>query len=136
MEREVVRGARTGYARLLSAIVLAVGVLWCSSGTAGADPPRTQYYLALGDSLAQGFQPIGGPPDGVLADPGYKQGYANELFKMVRGATPGGLRLVDLGCKGESTASMLNGGRCPYPDPSKSQLDAAVAFLDAHPGDV
>jgi hypothetical protein len=29
---------------------------------------------------------------------------------------------------------MINGG-CPYPEPYKSQLDAAVAFLSAHRGD-
>jgi lysophospholipase L1-like esterase len=133
MEHDVIARGRARRARLLGAIALAVGVLWCG-GTAAADPPATQYYLAVGDSLAQGFQPIGGPTDGVLADPGYNQGYTNELFKTVRGATPGELRLVDLGCKGESTTSMTAGGRCPYA--AGSQLAQAVAFLDANAGKV
>jgi hypothetical protein len=35
---------------------------------------RATYYLSLGDSLAQGYQPIGGPPVFGGAPPGYDQG--------------------------------------------------------------
>ncbi len=35
------------------------------------------YYLSLGDSLASGYQPIGGSPFGD----GYNQGYADRLLK-------------------------------------------------------
>jgi hypothetical protein len=42
------------------------------------------------------------------------------------------LRLVKLGCPGETTRTMINGGICRYP--SGSQLAAAVAFLRVHRG--
>ena len=45
-----------------------------------------------------------------------------------------GLKLVKLGCPGETTASMINGGICRYR--GGSQLAAAVAFLQAHRGRV
>jgi lysophospholipase L1-like esterase len=44
------------------------------------------------------------------------------------------LRLVKLGCPGETTSTMINGGICRYP--GGSQLAAAVAFLRDHRGHV
>jgi lysophospholipase L1-like esterase len=43
-----------------------------------------------------------------------------------------GLRLVKLGCPGETSGTMIDGGICRYP--GGSQLAAAVAFLRAHRG--
>jgi lysophospholipase L1-like esterase len=96
-------------------------------------PANAVYYLSLGDSLAEGAQPIGGPPTNT-SDAGYNQGYADQLLKLVRDPSLGQLRLVKLGCGGESTFTMIFGGRCPYD--AGSQLAQAVAFLDAHPGEV
>ena len=47
-----------------------------------------------------------------------------------------GLSLRNLGCPGETSHSMITGTHplCRYPE--GSQLDAAVAFLQAHPGQV
>jgi lysophospholipase L1-like esterase len=86
-------------------------------------PPAatTRYYLALGDSLATGF----GAPAG--------EGYVNDLARHYQGAIPG-LEVVDLGCPGETTVSFIDGGKCPYPQ--GSQLAAATAFLEEHPGQV
>jgi len=110
---------------------------------------KTAYYLSLGDSLAQGYQPIGGPPVFGGAPPGYDQGYADQLFRLERG-TYTQLRLVKLGCGGESTVSMLYGSQDPgvaascgspgfyqqhYPD-GGTQLAEAVHFLEEHRGDV
>ena len=39
---------------------VSVLVLAAAAGTAGA-AIRPTYYVSLGDSLAQGYQPIGGP---------------------------------------------------------------------------
>ena len=79
--------------------------------------PVTSYYLALGDSLSRGFQPN---PAGhsVPTD----QGYPDQLYAMLRPGHPG-LRLVKLGCGGETTATMIHGGICSYP--GGSQLAAA-----------
>jgi lysophospholipase L1-like esterase len=114
-------------------LVLALTALTIVSVGAAA-PARAddgvRYYVALGDSFAQGYQPIGGSPFGD----GYNQGYADQLLKLVR-APAEHLRLVKLGCGGETTTTMLFGGSpfCGYPGP---QLAAAVAFLRAHRGEV
>jgi len=61
------------------------------------------------------------------------QGYADQLYAVLHRSQPA-LRLVKLGCPSETTASMIHGGICHYPD--GSQLAAAVAFLSAHRGHV
>jgi lysophospholipase L1-like esterase len=86
--------------------------------------PPVSYYLSLGDSLAQGVQ-----PNASGASVGTRQGYANQLSAALRNSQPS-LRLVKLGCPGETTATMINGGICTYP--GGSQLAAAVRFLHAH----
>jgi lysophospholipase L1-like esterase len=89
---------------------------------------QASYYLALGDSLAQGVQPNA---TGVSVDT--QQGYPDQVYAALHRSHPG-LRLVKLGCPGETTSTMINGGICPYP--GGSQLAAAAAFLRAHRGHV
>jgi len=84
------------------------------------------YYLSLGDSLSQGVQPA---PTGV--DVATSRGYPDQLVARLRGELPH-LRLVKLGCSGETTATMIHGGVCPYP--AGSQLDQAISFLRSHRG--
>ena len=60
-------------------------------------------------------------------------GYANQLYAAIKPGHPA-LRLVKLGCPGETTDSMISGGICHYS--GGSQLAAAVAFLHAHRGRV
>jgi lysophospholipase L1-like esterase len=87
------------------------------------------YYLALGDSLSTGVQPIG--PEALqfrTAD-----GYADQLAEMARRRMPG-LRVVKLGYPGESTRTMLDGSLGDYIH--GSQLLDAVAFLSEHAGSV
>ena len=84
------------------------------------------WYLALGDSLSQGVQ-----PDAAGASVETRQGYADQLYAALLPGHPG-LRLVKLGCPGETTRTMIDGGICRYP--GGSQLAAAVAFLRAHRG--
>ena len=52
---------------------------------------------------------------------------------MLRRSQPG-LRLIKLGCPGETTGSMVDGGSCRYQ--GGSQPAAAVSFLRAHRGHV
>ena len=54
-----------------------------------------------------GSQPIGGPWSS-LGFPGYNQGYADQLLKLVRDRYEH-LRLVKLGCGGETTTTMIIG---------------------------
>ena len=86
--------------------------------------PAPSYYLALGDSLAQGVQPS---RTGVLVET--NQGYVDDLFGLYRLGHPG-LKLAKLGCSGETTRTMLLGGDCAYP--TGSQLAQAVQFLQTH----
>jgi lysophospholipase L1-like esterase len=87
-----------------------------------AKPP--QYYLALGDSLAVGIQPAS---NGKLVPT--DQGYVDDLFAFLQ-ARDHDLRLKKLGCSGETTTTMIDGGSCFYPH--KNQLDEAVKFLETH----
>jgi lysophospholipase L1-like esterase len=89
-------------------------------------PPT--YYLALGDSLARGVQPDAAGTSVETAD-----GYADQVYAALRRSHPT-LELVKLGCPGETTVSMINGGICHYG--SGSQLKAAAAFLRQHRGRV
>jgi lysophospholipase L1-like esterase len=86
------------------------------------------YYLSLGDSLSQGVQPN---KSGVSVET--NEGYANQLYTALHSSNPT-LKLVKLGCPGETTGTMINGGICTYP--AGSQLKQAVAFLKAHHGQV
>ena len=100
----------------------------------------TDYYLALGDSMAYGFQPTkaarGLPPSA------FDTGYVDIFATRLRALAPG-VRVVNYGCPGESTVTFTKGG-CPWLAEGKrlhdafrgSQLDAALAFLRAHPGEV
>lgn len=91
-----------------------------------AKAPEPTYYLALGDSLSQGVQPNAA---GASVETPY--GYPDQVYAALRPSHPT-LKLVKLGCPGETTSTMINGGICPYP--GGSQLKAAVAFLHAHHG--
>jgi lysophospholipase L1-like esterase len=114
-------------------LALLLAIPFCSAGPADASSKPTSYYLSLGDSLAQGFQPIGGPHTNSAAA-GYNQGYADQLFKLARDGGGEHLRLVKLGCGGETTATMIADSLCRYD--TGSQLGDAVEFLDQHAGEI
>lgn len=87
------------------------------------------YYLALGDSLAFGYQ-----PNFDFSHSYPQMWYTNDLSK--KHVTS----FTNLGCNGEKSATFINGG-CPYAYLlhtyySGSQLNAALSFLAAHPGQV
>ncbi len=97
------------------------------------DPIEVHYYVSLGTSLSVGIQ-----PDSVGLPGLTNQGYADQLFAIIKpsfdaaGPPTRELQLVKLGCPGETLDKMINGGICPYIE--GSQLDAAVAFLNANSG--
>jgi lysophospholipase L1-like esterase len=86
------------------------------------------YYLSLGDSLAQGVE--AGPGGASINTP---HGYPDQLYAALRRGDPR-LQLVKLGCSGETTATMISGRHCLYP--AGSQLAAAAQFLQANAGHV
>jgi lysophospholipase L1-like esterase len=87
-----------------------------------------KYYLALGDSLAFGYQP----------NFDFSYGYADDFFGNLKGH--GTTTLADMGCPGETSSTFINGG-CPdaflrkYPYVG-AQLSAAVSYLKSHAGQV
>jgi lysophospholipase L1-like esterase len=111
----------------LCAVVLALAAV------APADAASARYYLSLGDSLAQGMQPNSA---GLTVNT--DQGYADQLYAIEARKIPG-LKLVKLGCGGETTTSFLTGhgnagdalllGCNPA---GGSQMVAAERFLRKH----
>jgi lysophospholipase L1-like esterase len=95
------------------------------SGLAGGTG-ATSFYLSLGDSLSRGVQPTATGQDIAT-----NRGYPDRLVATLRGHLRG-LRLVKLGCSGETTETMIRGGICHYP--AGSQLAQAARFLRTHRG--
>jgi lysophospholipase L1-like esterase len=133
--------------RLTPTLLLAttVAVLLALSGTAASgtsarpvyQPPQA-YYLALGDSMAYGYQPTKAkaPPSAVHT--GYVDRFAARLRKLFPS-----LQVVNYGCPGESAVTFARGGCDWLKQGGKlhdefrgSQLKAAEAFLRAHRGKV
>jgi lysophospholipase L1-like esterase len=108
------------------AAILTISMLQGSVRSARAGTDETTWYLALGTSLAVGFQPGRGETP---------KGYVDALHRTYQAAIPA-LALRNVGCPGETSRSMITGrgSLCRYA--AGSQLDAAVAFLTAHPGQV
>jgi lysophospholipase L1-like esterase len=115
---------------------LILGILCALALTQAAHADNgVAYYVSLGDSLASGSQPTVSNSDQT------GQGYADQLYTIMRSANPK-LRLAKLGCGGESTTSMINGGSPDWPScnrlvyksryPHGTQLAEAVSFLHAH----
>jgi lysophospholipase L1-like esterase len=89
-------------------------------------PAPPQYYVSLGDSLAAGYQPD------VNANTPFS--YTDQLYAKLKAKDPA-LVHIKLGCSGETTGTMIDGGICSYPG-ATSQLNAAEKFLRAHRGEV
>ena len=103
------------YLAALAAVIIGLSATGAAP-VAAASRPQPHLYLALGDSLAYGYQ-----PDGVPSTSGYTYDIASTT----------GLKLTDLGCPGETTNTFIAGGICSY-HPYPSQLAAAVKFLSSH----
>lgn len=119
---------RTRLAVLVSAFAATLTLLAPPAAAQRALPPEAGraagWYLALGDSLAAGYQPDrGDEPEG-----GYVGRVLDELRDRDNKANK--LHLRNVACSGETVVSMLEGGRCDYPQ--GSQLDQALHFLRAH----
>lgn len=116
--------------RLLAPVLIAtalVGTALTGVASSAADEVPVHYYLALGDSLSRGYMPGVGDTD---------QGYADDVFATLQAKDPS-LQLVKLGCSGETTSTMINGGKCTDRYPlGTSQLAAAEQFLRDHDGAV
>jgi hypothetical protein len=117
------------------ALCLSIRPIWAEN-----DHGKNANYLALGDSLAFGFNPLVQPPD-LSKYIGYP--------KIIAGVL--GLQLTNASCPGETTSTFIGTSTVFYPgfdcvamrddnqlfvayDGAPNQLDYAVAFLRATPG--
>ncbi|MDN5759831.1 MAG: GDSL-type esterase/lipase family protein [Tomitella sp.] len=126
------RRTAAAFAAAAGAVMLAVpaaaapmGPLASPDGDGVAPSADTTDYLSLGDALATGYQPDTGEDEPIA--------YSDKVFAALHADDPG-LQFVQLGCDGETTTTMIDGGKCAYD--SASQLDAAVDFIDSHPGQI
>jgi lysophospholipase L1-like esterase len=97
------------------------------------------YYLALGDSIAYGFQP--NKPK-AASPSAFDSGYVDLFAARLRKLSPT-IQVVNYGCPGESTRTFAAGGcegrgdvKALHDSFKGAQLDAALAFLRAHSGEV
>ena len=106
----------------------ATGILG-TPGVARAATKSPTYYVSLGDSYSVGYQP----------GRGSTAGYTVVVAKATR------LKLVNFGCGGATTTSIVSSVGCPdvlphtaggVTYPTTTQEAAAVAFLTAHRGHI
>jgi lysophospholipase L1-like esterase len=99
------------------------------AAVAAAKGGGTTYYVSLGDSYSVGYQP------GLGATPGYTAYVARKTH----------LTLVNFGCGGATTTSILHDVGCPdvlphtaggVTYPTTTQASAAEAFIAAHAGHI
>jgi lysophospholipase L1-like esterase len=110
---------------LTTALLLTGGVATAADPVVQA-PGGPTYYLALGDSLAAGYQPIGDIEDDHMT----RASYPDQLWLMARQHHPN-LELVNLACPGESTESIrVDHDRCEYEH--GSQFAEGLDFIEAH----
>lgn len=134
-------------------VILALFALFATAPLANADPSSDPAfkapvagkgtYLALGDSLAFGYQAsrvAACAPTGCTSpDSLFDTGYVN-VFASLFGAAYPGVATVNLGCPGETSATLINAtnattGCTTYPfaihsnHPGQTQLEAAVHVL-------
>lgn len=117
-----------------------LGALLLLPGTMGGATLRTSsspnYYVSIGDSYSIGYQ-----PDPAVS---LKLGYTRDVVatEKKRGTN---LTLVNFGCGGATTASLLTTAGCPDPAPPSlggvpyttvPQAAAATQFITAHRGHI
>lgn len=130
---------RRSASAVAAVLLMSVGLCACtsSSPTAASTPKATEYYVSLGDSYAAGFQPTGRNGVGHTTTNGFA--YQVPGLATARGYH---LTLVNFGCGGATTASLLTSPGCPLLGPGaphyprQSQAAAAEAFLQQHPGKI
>jgi lysophospholipase L1-like esterase len=96
-----------------------------SDPTPTEDAGSSGAYLALGDSLAAGYQPGGTE----LRETAYP---ALAADRLARDGTD--LTVENLGCSGETSGTLLEGGKCSFE--AGSQLAQAEEFLEENAGEV
>jgi lysophospholipase L1-like esterase len=130
-------------AALVAALAAVIGGVPVSADSLQFNPPK-DFYMSLGDSVAFGFQ-----HDKFFSEllagtysPSNFPGYSYPFGADMQVLRPG-LHVVDYGCPGETTVSYM--ATCGFQAAGvalhdgysgESQMQAALNFLHAHPGQV
>lgn len=102
-----------------AAVVATTGPAYATPG--GTNPKaESGLYVAMGDSLAAGYQP--GQGDDKTG------GYVGQVYSSARQQFHG-LKLTNVACSGETSSSLIANSRCTYDGGSRSQLDTAVRLM-------
>lgn len=148
--RPLTRFRRSFFSLALLAAMVAALLAGAPAASAQAppkfDPPKA-YYLSLGASIAFGLQVdkfFALLEAGTYTPDAFNTGYIDDFAAQIRHIRPD-QQIENLSCPLESTDTMINGG-CIFTSPdvglpihvnySGAQLDAAVAFLRSHRGQV
>lgn len=145
---EVHWGIGTAVLTAAAALIVTL-IVMLAAAPAGAHPGKghggpQRSYLALGDSLAFGFQEAKFLALAPQGDPAaaFDTGYVDDLANAIEQRYPP-LQVINDGCPGETTDSFIS-GPCAYQlaglplhhpyagGPASSQLSDALAFLNAH----
>jgi lysophospholipase L1-like esterase len=115
----------------MTLLLVLIGFTLTVPAVAGPPKPRPVYYLALGDSLSRGVQPLGPENANVPTD----FGYVDQIFATLKSKNPK-LELVKIGCPvTETTVTMLRGGGTCKDDYSRgAQVAEAAEFLRKNRG--
>lgn len=128
---------RSRVAAVLAVLCVATAPMTEAEAAGGPTSPKT-YYVSLGDSYAAGNQPIASA--WAHRD---SNGFAYQVVKLAR-AKGYRLDLLNFGCGGATTMSVLNQVGCPVdnpgPDttsyPAQTQTSAATRFISRHRGHI
>jgi lysophospholipase L1-like esterase len=142
-------GKRVSVAGDLTVTQVSADILIGDKDAPAPSHPSAGSYLALGDSIAYGYQAAKFNSQLPTPNPAsFNTGYVDLFAQHMQQSNPG-LVVVNEGCPGETTTSLINGfnpagGLCgrgsgfPYPwlhhpyAVGQSQLQNAVAYLGTH----
>lgn len=131
--------------RMLGCALIAVAISAVAfAPVASAGPTKVtpkKYYLALGDSLAFGYQ--GYKVVSPFAESQFQTGYVDDLTTYLKTIKPD-IQTVNKGCPGATSTELISVAGCTtYPfqlhsayAPGKSQLQDSITFLNANAGKV
>ncbi len=119
----------------LAALVVALGLAAGGPTALSSAADTTMYYVSLGDSYAQGFQP------GTVGNSETLNGFSDKLSQLLS-SDGHAMTLENFGCGRVNSTTILTKLGCRFPaedgvrHPTTSQAVAATNFITAHPGQI
>jgi hypothetical protein len=119
---------------LAAGALLTLGAVLAAPARAAA-PTLGAYYLAVGDGYAQGYLTVGLPAD-PQCNASDAPGYVCIFYRYLKQVRPA-LQVQNFGEEGADSCELVGAGhRCYSSVLTANPVDAAVQFIQAHPGQV